>query len=82
MPSRIGSRRPFLPFDICMMRPVSWPQMLHLARRYNRSAYDVAYLALAEATGQPLITGDRRLYQAVRNELGWVRWLGSVGRET
>jgi predicted nucleic acid-binding protein len=39
-------------------------------------AYDAAYLALAEATDQPLITGDRRLYSAVHVHLDWVQWLG------
>jgi predicted nucleic acid-binding protein len=59
------------------LRPVTWQQILPLALRFDRSAYDAAYLALAEATGQPLITGDRRLYQAVREHLAWVRWLGA-----
>jgi len=38
------------------LEPVSWQQMFALAKRFGRSAYDAAYLALAEATGQPLIT--------------------------
>jgi predicted nucleic acid-binding protein len=50
--------------------------MLALAQRFDRSAYDAAYLALAEATGQEMITGDERLYRAVERELAWVRWIG------
>jgi predicted nucleic acid-binding protein len=56
--------------------PVSWQQMLPLARRFDRSAYDAAYLALAEARGEPLVTGDEKLYNAVRHDLDWVQWIG------
>jgi len=58
------------------LRPVTWQQMLPLALRFDRSAYDAAYLALAEATDQPLVTGDSRMYNAVREHLGWVKWIG------
>jgi predicted nucleic acid-binding protein len=58
------------------LKPVSWQQMLPLAIRFDRTAYDTAYLALAEMTGQPLITADRRLYNAVHKHLDWVQWLG------
>lgn len=58
------------------LQPVDWQQMLPLAERFGRTAYDAAYLAQAEATGQPLITGDRRLYHAVHEHLDWVQWLG------
>jgi predicted nucleic acid-binding protein len=58
------------------LKPVSWQQMLPLAVRFDRSAYDAAYLALAEVIGQPLITGDSRMYNAVREHLDWVQWIG------
>jgi predicted nucleic acid-binding protein len=57
-------------------KPVSWKQMLPIALRFDRSAYDAAYLALAEADDQPLITGDARMYNAVREHLPWVQWIG------
>jgi len=57
------------------MEPVSWRQILPLAQRFDRSAYDAAYLALAEARGEPLVTGDLRMYNAVHDHLDWVRWI-------
>lgn len=59
-----------------VLRPVTWQQVLPLAQRFDRSAYDAAYLALAEATDQPLVTGDLRMYNAVREHLDWVKWIG------
>jgi predicted nucleic acid-binding protein len=53
----------------------TWGELLPLARKFERSAYDAAYLALGQATGEPLITGDEKLYNAVRNQLDWVVWI-------
>lgn len=58
---------------------VAWPAMLSIAQRFDRSAYDAAYVALAEAMDQPFITGDRRLYNAVQEHLDWVLWIGDYG---
>ena len=58
--------------------PVAWQQMLPLARRFDRSAYDAAYLALAESREEPLVTGDLRMYNAVRGHLDWVQWIGDL----
>jgi predicted nucleic acid-binding protein len=54
---------------------VTWQQILPLARQFDRSAYDAAYLALAEAREETLVTGDLRLYNAVHDALDWVQWI-------
>lgn len=56
--------------------PLEWGEMLPLARRFERNAYDAAYLTLAEQLGEPFITGDLRLYNAVHPVLDWVLWVG------
>jgi predicted nucleic acid-binding protein len=47
-------------------------RVLALAHQFDRSAYDAAYLAMAEHLQQPLLTGDHRLYNAVQAHLSWV----------
>jgi len=51
-------------------------RVLEASLRYNLSAYDAAYFALAEAENCDLWTGDRSFYQAVRGELARVKWIG------
>jgi predicted nucleic acid-binding protein len=57
------------------VQPVRWEEMLPFARQYSRTAYDAAYLALAHASGEALITADKRLYNAVHPYLDWVLWI-------
>jgi predicted nucleic acid-binding protein len=48
-----------------------------IAEQYSLpTAYDAHYLALAETLGCELWTADRRLVNALRGALPWVRWLG------
>ena len=72
-------------FDAVHQLPVQvlTPSNLHrraweLATRFNRpAAYDAHYLALAEMMNCEFWTADERLFNAVRDELSWVRWLGA-----
>jgi predicted nucleic acid-binding protein len=58
------------------LKPVSWQQMFPIAMRFDRSAYDAAYLALAVVGDVPLITGDARMFNAVHEHLPQVHWIG------
>jgi predicted nucleic acid-binding protein len=55
-----------------------YSNVLHYCRIYNRSAYDASYLALAEEAGVDLITADEGLYNVVKKDLKWVKWLGDI----
>ncbi len=58
------------------------PDELHqraweFAHHFNRpTVYDAHYLALADLLGCEFWTADERLFNTVRHELPWVRWLG------
>jgi len=45
---------------------------------YARSAYDACYLALAERESIPLITADERLFNSVKTDLTWIKWIGDT----
>ena len=47
-----------------------------LSRKYQRSVYDSWYLDLAERAGCHFWTADHRLYNAVKERVSCVRWLG------
>jgi len=55
-----------------------YPKVLHYCKVYNRSAYDASYLAIADEERISLITADEGLYNVVRKDLKWVRWLGDI----
>lgn len=46
-----------------------------LACQYGRTIYDALYLALAQQRGCEFVTADERLYNAVKDQLPWVKWL-------
>ena len=55
--------------------PQSWGVMLPIARKFDCSGYDAAYLALAQLQDQPLLTGDLHLFNAVHSQFDWVLWI-------
>jgi predicted nucleic acid-binding protein len=55
----------------------TYRRALGLAHRFGRpTSYDAHYLALAEREGCECWTADERLWNAVKQELPWVRWVG------
>ena len=48
--------------------PVQWPAIVTLAERYRLTAYDAAYLELAQRVGLPLATLDGDLRKAAQAE--------------
>ncbi|MEM3389720.1 MAG: type II toxin-antitoxin system VapC family toxin [Thermoproteota archaeon] len=62
-------------FDISL-HPVPPKAVLSLAKHLGYpSAYDVAYLALAEALQAPFLTADRRLYNVVHGKFTRIVWI-------
>jgi len=55
-----------------------YPKIMHYCKVYHCSVYDASYLALADVEGVMMITSDSRLYNAVRKNLKWVKWLGEI----
>jgi len=53
-------------------------EAISIAHRFGRpSTYDAHYLALAERHGCDMWTGDERLYNAVREYVPRIRWIGT-----
>jgi predicted nucleic acid-binding protein len=52
--------------------------LIHYCKTYRCSAYDAGYLSLAEVEGATLITSDEGLYNVVKKDLKWVKWLGDI----
>jgi predicted nucleic acid-binding protein len=52
-----------------------FPKLLDYSDRYNISAYDAAYVALADDLKTQLVTADKRLVDSTR-KLRSVKWIG------
>lgn len=66
-----------LPFAVTLNQLLG-PRALELALMHRLNGYDSIYVALAERTGIPFITADRKLVTALRDFAGEVRWLGDI----
>jgi len=53
-------------------------RVLDLAAKHHRSAYDAAYLALAESLDAELLTADTGFYRAVRGKFPRVKLVGDL----
>ena len=57
------------------------PDALELAMQFDRTVYDALYLALAVKSGCPMVSGDKRLANALaktplREHIAWIGELG------
>lgn len=67
----------FLELDIEFCDPFfDISNIIFFSRSFHQTIYDASYLALADSRGIPFLTGDKRLYNAVRGKLKWVKWIG------
>lgn len=48
----------------------------NIAQNYKRSAYDSAYLSLAEKEGCVMYTADKHLFNALKNNIKFIKWVG------
>jgi predicted nucleic acid-binding protein len=48
-----------------------------MARKYSLSPYDCAYMALAEKEKCEFFTGDKRLFNSIKNYFSFVKWIGN-----
>jgi predicted nucleic acid-binding protein len=73
----------FLAFKIRLShRKAVWSSAWQLAKQLNRPrAYDTAYLALAQLHRCDFWTADEKLYNAVREQLPWVKWVGNFASQ-
>ncbi|MBS1252781.1 MAG: Ribonuclease VapC9 [Anaerolineales bacterium] len=60
-----------------LARAELYQDALDIAHQFNRpTVYDAHYVALAQLLGCELWTADSRLYNAVKEDLEWVRFIG------
>jgi len=55
---------------------VDYHDILSFARSFHRSVYDASYISLAKKNNIDFVTGDKRLYNGVKDKLKWVKWIG------
>ncbi len=54
------------------------PRIMHFSETYNLTVYDASYLAMADEEGIELVTADNNLYNRVKKDLKWIKWLGDI----
>lgn len=54
----------------------TFEKVLYFSQVYDLTVYDSSYLSLASEEGVDLVTADEKLYDKVKKELKWIKWLG------
>ena len=55
-----------------------YPEVMNFSESYDLSAYDASYLALADKESALMVAADESLYNKVKTDLKWIRWLGDI----
>lgn len=64
--------------DDALLKRAYEKRAYELTTEHNRpTAYDSQYLAVAERLNCEFWTADQRLFNAVREQLAWVKWVGA-----
>lgn len=50
-------------------------RIFDISSKYSISAYDGAYIALAESRQMPFLTADKRLFNKLKNHFSFVKWI-------
>ncbi len=50
-------------------------RIFDISSKYKRSAYDGAYVAIAEQKGVPFLTADKKLFNSLKNHFNFIRWI-------
>ena len=58
---------------------IDYSDILYFARTFRRSVYDASYIYLAKKNNVGFVTGDKWLYNMVKDRLEWVKWIGDKG---
>jgi len=60
-----------VPDQELLLASLAWAQ-----KTGQMAAYDAQYLALAESLGAEMWTADKRLYNALKDTVAWLHWVG------
>jgi predicted nucleic acid-binding protein len=70
-----------LPFNLHEITEPLVLKAFQLAKNYNQRSFDCLYVALAEQEAVEFWTGDQRLFNALHQQLPFVRWIGDYKRK-
>lgn len=51
-------------------------RIFDISVKYSRSAYDGAYIAIAKSKNLPFLTGDKKLFNSIKQHFSFVKWIG------
>ncbi len=51
-------------------------RIFDISAKFSRSAYDGAYIAVAESRHIPFLTADKKLFNSLKHHFTFVKWIG------